>query len=82
MTSIMAKDFIKFIEKHPLREKFLDILEAIYYNILASYDIKPLTWYKWVFRIRVGDIRFIFEKTINWNVVHYIGNRWDIYKKI
>ncbi len=38
----MAKDFIKFLQKHPLREKLLDIMEDIYYDRLDHHDIKSL----------------------------------------
>ena len=76
----MAKDFIKFLEKHPQKEKLLDIVEDIYYDKLENYDIKSLIWYKNYYRLRKWNIRFIFEKTDKWNMIHHIGNRWDVYK--
>ncbi len=78
----MAKDFIKFLERHPLRELLLNILEDIYHDNLDAYDIKALVWYSWFFRLRKGNIRFVFEKTAKGNMIHHIGNRGDVYKKL
>jgi hypothetical protein len=59
----------------------LDILEDIYYDRLEQYDIKSLSWYQDHYRLRKWDIRFIFEKTAEGNVIHHIGNRGDVYKQ-
>lgn len=76
----MVEKFIKFIEKSPIKNVLLAILRDIYNDNLKDYDIKPMQWYKDVYRLRKWTIRFIFRKTKDWNRILRIDNRWDVYK--
>jgi len=76
----MVEKFIKFIEKSPIKNVLLAILRDIYNDRLDGYDVKPMQWYKDVYRLRKWTIRFIFRKTKDWNRILKIDNRWDIYK--
>jgi len=78
----MVEKFIKFIEKSQHKDLYLQIVRDIYDNNLSTYDIKPLAWKPWFFRLRVGKIRFIYRKTDEWNKIIDVDNRWDIYKWI
>ena len=78
----MVEKFIKFIEKSQHKNLYLQIVRDIYDNNLSKYDIKPLAWKPWFFRLRVGKIRFIYRKAHGWNKIVDIDNRWDIYKWI
>lgn len=59
----MVQKFLKFIETSPYKERLLSILEDIYHDRLEEYDIKPLKGLKNHYRIRVGSVRIIFEKS-------------------
>jgi len=76
----MVEKFIKFIEKSPIKNVLLAILRDIYNDALDSYDVKPMQWYKDVYRLRKWTIRFIFRRTKDWNRILKIDNRWDVYK--
>ena len=76
----MVEKFIKFIEKSPIKNVLLAILRDIYNDNLEDYDIKPIQWYKDVYRLRKWTIRFIFRRTKDWNRILRIDNRWDVYK--
>jgi mRNA-degrading endonuclease RelE of RelBE toxin-antitoxin system len=75
----MTKKFLKFIEKSPYKDRFLDIIEDIYRDRLDQYDIKPLVGRQNQYRLRVGSVRFIFEKTHQGNMIIDVNNRGDIY---
>jgi hypothetical protein len=49
----MVKKYIKFIEKSPHKERFLDVIEDIYQNDLNTYDLKKLSGSQNIRRIRV-----------------------------
>lgn len=38
----MVKDFLKFIEKSPYKDRLLIIIEDIYRDDVKKYDIKPI----------------------------------------
>ena len=78
----MVEKFLKFIEKSPIRNTLLIILKDIYEDKLDNYDIKSMQWYKDMYRIRKWNIRIIFKKTKNWNMIIKIDKRWDVYKWI
>jgi len=66
-----------FIDKQPVR-KSERIKRAI--NSLPAGDVKKLKGINNGYRLRVGDVRVLFEK--NGNDVHVIkiDNRGDVYK--
>jgi mRNA interferase RelE/StbE len=76
----LLKDVEKFIRKQS-KEIQKRIIEAIYK--LPEGDVKKLKGYEKFFRLRVGDIRIIFEKDneIYRIIVIDIGNRGQIYNK-
>ena len=80
LQKIIVEKFIKFIEKSQYKDLYLQIVRDIYVDNLSQYDIKPLVWKKWFFRLRVWKIRFIYKKTLKWNRIVDVDNRWDIYK--
>ena len=57
-----------------------NIIKDIINNDLDNYDIKKLSWYKNVFRIRKGKIRIVFKKENKKNILLRIETRWDVYK--
>ena len=63
----------KQAEKHILRIK-----KAI--NALPAGDIKKLTGYANMYRLRVGDFRILFEKDDEKYHVIKIDNRGSVYK--
>ena len=71
----------KFIKVQP-RNQQERLLKAIYK--LPEGDIKPLTGYENVFRLRVGDYRVIYElhNDILLITVVNVGNRGQVYHKI
>lgn len=75
----MAKQFIKFLQKSPYKDRLLRVMKDIYENNLDMYDIKPLIGQLWYFRIRIGNVRVIFIKTPEGNKIVEINNRGDIY---
>lgn len=75
----MVQKFLKFIEKSKYKDKLLEVIKDIYYNNLDKYDVKPLSWKQWHYRIRVGSVRIIFVKTSEKNLIVTVDNRGDIY---
>ena len=71
----------KFIKAQP-SNKQERLLKAI--CKLPEGDIKPLTGYENVFRLRVGDYRVIYElrNDILLITVVNVGNRGQVYHKI
>ena len=63
----MVEKFIKFIEKSPIRNTLLEIVEDIYKDNLNNYQITPIQWNKWLYRIRKWTIRIIFRRPDNGN---------------
>lgn len=78
-SSNMTKKFLKFVKKSSQKDRFLQVIRDIDDDTLDWYDIRPMRWMKWLFRIRIGQVRFVFEKTDEGNVIKEINNRWDIY---
>lgn len=76
----LEKNVVKFIRKQS-KETQKRVLEAIYK--LPIGDIKKLKGYSGFYRLRVGDIRIIFEKEDEKLkvIVIDIGNRGQIYNK-
>ena len=76
----LLKDVDKFIRKQD-KETQRRIIEAIYK--LPIGDVKKLKGYNNYFRLRVGNVRIIFEKDNEvYNIIVIdIGNRGQIYNK-
>lgn len=72
-----SKQAIKFLKK---QERTLQqrILKAI--NSLPTGDVKKLQGTSSKYRLRVGDIRVIFDKQGNILYIERINNRGEIYK--
>lgn len=71
----------KFIKTQP-RKQQERLLRAIY--ALPEGDVKALTGFKNVFRLRVGDYRVIYEirNDVLLITVVNIGNRGQIYNRL
>ena len=76
----IRKKAAKFINSRNKKEQN-KIIEAIY-NLPNGTDIIKMAGYENRFRLRVGDIRIIYEKIDNVFKIIVIdaGNRGDIYK--
>lgn len=72
-----SKQAIKFLKKQDraLQER---ILKAI--NSLPAGDVKKLQGTSSKYRLRVGDIRVIFDKQGNILYIERINNRGEVYK--
>lgn len=49
-------------------------------NKLPAGDVKKLKGYENIYRLRVGDVRVLFEKTNDGVYIIDINNRGDVYK--
>lgn len=78
----MVEKFIKFIEKSPIKKVLLGIVNDIYEDNLKDYQITPIQWNKWVYRIRKWTVKIVFRRTDEGNRIILIENRWDVYKWI
>ena len=78
----MVEKFIKFIEKSPIKDVLLEIVNDIYEDNLKDYQITPIQWNKSVYRIRKWTVRIVFRRTDEGNRIILIENRWDVYKWI
>ena len=47
-----------------------------------NYDILPIQWHIWWFRLRKWKFRIIFSKSNNEYIIESIDTRWDVYKNI
>jgi len=61
---------------------FESILEDIENRNYSKYDIKVLTWYKNIFRIRIWDYRAIIKKWKENDKIILFWKRWDVYKSL
>ena len=81
----MADKIEKFLRKLPAREcsRAVCTIRDIYNRNTAHLHIKKLRGSKAMFRVRMGDIRIIFEEVDDEPVVIFVGKRSDInYKKL
>lgn len=72
-----SKQAIKFLKKQD-RTSQERILKAI--NSLPVGDVKKLQGTSSKYRLRVGDIRVIFDKQGNILYIERINNRGEVYK--
>lgn len=76
--------FKKFLNKINRSEKalLLKILADLRVLNLADYDVKAMSGYKGLFRLKKGKVRIIFLKNAGRGVLIEIGMRGDVYKKL
>lgn len=75
----MVDKILKFISKSLYKQRLLKLLYDLGKNNLGEYDIKTIIGYQNHFRVRIGNVRIIFEKQWKNNIVKKIDNRWDVY---
>lgn len=75
----MVEKHIKFIHKSVYREKLLKLLKDLLEDTLDEYDIKSMHWFPNQKRIRIGNVRIVFERKDWKNKIVKIDNRGDIY---
>lgn len=77
---ILTKPVEKFIKKQD-KPTQIRVIKAV--KELPEGDIKKLKGYEDFYRLRVGDLRIIFEKQDNEYIIILIdiGNRGQIYNK-
>jgi len=83
---LLHKSVTKFLEKRPAKQRQelkckLELLrEAPYAN--EQLDIKPMQGYVDLYRLRVGQYRFVYQVKQNELIVFVLkaGNRGDVYK--
>ncbi len=63
------------------RRRTVAVLRSIQANNLEYLDIRPLEGLKGHFRCRMGNIRFLFIRGDNANIVYDADFRGNIYKK-
>ncbi len=83
------------VELHKKVEKFLDTQTDNFVNIFFEkvqliskdphtkiLDIKPLQWYSWHYRLRIGKYRFKYTIIEDQILIYFYdaGSRGDIYK--
>jgi len=61
---------------------FETCLKDIFAWIYDGYDIKPMQWYPWFYRIRIGTYRIIFSDMNGDRKIFFIGHRWQAYKHL
>ena len=76
MVEKWKKQLLKIDRNGEIKKIIKDIVD----NKLDKYDIKKLSWYKNVFRVRKGKFRIIFKKEKWQNILLKIETRWDVYK--
>ena len=77
MDIIYSKQPEAFISKQT-EQQAARIKKAI--NALPAGDIKKVAGYKGIYRLRVGNVRILFEKTNTEIHVIEINNRGQVYK--
>ncbi len=78
---VIEKPALKFLQKQPQAQKER-ILKAIQ-GLPDVGDIKPMSGYENLYRLRVGSYRVIYTIEGDLLIVRVltIGNRGDVYKK-
>ena len=73
----------KFLRKlSPKQQNILyEILSDIISDDIDKYDVKKLTNETDMYRVRVGQIRILFRKTLQWNILVNVDFRGSVYKK-
>ncbi len=61
---------------------FEEILIDIENKNYSKYNIKSLSWYKNIFRIRIWDYRAIIKEWKENDKIILFWKRWDVYKSL
>lgn len=61
---------------------FEEILVDIENKNYSKYDIKSLSWYKNILRIRIWDYRAIIREWVEDDKIILFWKRWDVYKSL
>ncbi len=77
----MGKKWEKFLLKiqPSLNKKLLPVVWKILRGDLESLDIVKLQWYDNRYRCRVGQVRIIFDHTLDHTIIIDIDFRWNVY---
>ena len=76
----MVKNWQKQLNKFSHIFWLKEIVKDILLDNISDYDIKKLSWYRDLYRLRKWKIRIIFRKNIYKIDIINIDTRWDIYK--
>lgn len=63
-----------------LKKRILNTVLDIVSGKFSNYDFKKLSWFDNLFRIRIGNIRIVFEIKNDLWYIKRIDFRWDVYK--
>ena len=72
----------KYILKSPYKNQLIQVVEDIIDNNLDTYHQVALQGYDRMYRIRVWDLRIVYQQTNQGNRIKYIWPRGDIYKML
>ena len=76
----MTAQFLRKLS--PKQQNILyEILSDIISDDIDKYDVKKLTNETDMYRVRVGQIRILFRKTLQWNILVNVDFRGSVYKK-
>ncbi len=78
----MAEQWVKYLQKQTqyMRKRIESVLVLLKNWQTQWVDIKELKWYKWIYRVRIWDIRLIYRIKL-WSIeIVSLWSRGDIYK--
>ncbi len=83
----MVKQWQKSLLKTSVNLKNIDfekVIEDISQRSYSKYDIKTISWYKNLFRIRIWDYRLIFldKQEDSEPKILLFWKRWDVYNHL
>lgn len=76
----MVKNWEKQLDKFSHIFWLNQIISDILLNNISNYDVKKLSWYIDLYRLRKWKIRIIFRKKLSEIDIIKIDTRWYIYK--
>ena len=76
----MVKTWQKQLEKFSHILWLKEIIKDILSDNISDYDVKKLSWYRDLYRLRKWKIRIIFRKNIYKIELISIDTRGDVYK--
>lgn len=71
----MVKEYLKRAYKSQYKNRILKFMADLDANNIKGYDIKPLAGRENFYRVRIGDVRIIFEKVDSYRKLHKMDNR-------
>jgi len=82
----LSKKVRKFLAKHKdIARLFFKKLHHFATNPFNDvFDIVPIKWKKWHYRLRIWKYRFLYEVREKEILIYFyeVDSRWDIYKRI